>query len=148
MYFYYNTKILLVKWGDTKINCKISAIIVELRIGKVGISMEIGRRLSELRKKNGYTQKQLADALNLSQQIVSNIERNTTAPDVEFLHGAADLYKISLDELIGRKTLITEESSYEQQILNVVETMDDTKKELSLRLLNEVAQQRGDKDGK
>lgn len=148
MYFYYNTKILLVKWGDTKINCKIGAIIVKLKIGKVGISMEIGRRLSELRKKNGYTQKQLADALNLSQQIVSNIERNTTAPDVKFLHGAADLYKISLDELIGRKTLITEESSYEQQILNVVETMDDTKKELSLRLLNEVAQQRGDKDGK
>ena len=109
--------------------------------------MEIGRRLSELRKKNGYTQKQLADDLNLSQQIVSNIERNTTAPDVEFLHCAADLYKISLDELIGRRTLITEESSYEQQILNVVETMDDTKKELSLRLLNEVAQQRGDKDG-
>ena len=100
--------------------------------------MEIGSRLSELRKKHGYTQKQLAEALNLSQQIVSNIERNTTAPDVEFLHGAADLYKISLDELIGRKTLITEESSYEQQILNVVEMMDDTKKELSLRLLSEV----------
>lgn len=80
------------------------------------------------------------------QQIVSNIERNTTTPDVEFLHGVADLYKISLDELIGRKTLITEESSYEQQILNVVETMDDAKKELSLRLLNEVVQQRGDKD--
>ena len=62
--------------------------------------MEIGSRLSELRKKYGYTQKQLAEALNLSQQRVSNIERNTTAPDVEFLHGAADLYKISLDELI------------------------------------------------
>ena len=38
------------------------------------------------------------------------------------------LYKISLDELIGRRTLITEESSYEQQILNVVETMDEHKK--------------------
>lgn len=147
MYFHYNTKILLVKWYNTKFICENGLIIVQLNIGKVGISMEIGRRLSELRKKNGYTQKQLADALNLSQQIVSNIERNTTAPDVEFLHGAADLYKISLDELVGRKTLITEESSYEQQILNVVETMDDTKKELSLRLLNEVAQQRGDKDG-
>lgn len=137
----------MVKWYNTKFICENGLIIVQLNIGKVGISMEIGRRLSELRKKNGYTQKQLADALNLSQQIVSNIERNTTAPDVEFLHGAADLYKISLDELVGRKTLITEESSYEQQILNVVETMDDTKKELSLRLLNEVAQQRGDKDG-
>ena len=115
-------------------------IIVQLIVRKVGISMEIGSRLSELRKKHGYTQKQLAEALNLSQQRVSNIERNTTAPDVEFLHGVADLYKISLDELIGRRTLITGESSYEQQILNVVETMDDTKKELSLRLLNEVAQ--------
>ena len=109
--------------------------------------MEIGRRLFELRKKNGYTQKQLADILNLSQQVVSNIERDATAPDVKFLHGVADLYKISLDELIGRKTIITEKSSYEQQILNVIETMNDTKKELSLRLLNEVAQQRGDKDG-
>ena len=104
-------------------------------------------KVNRIMNERNITQKQLADALNLSQQIVSNIERNTTAPDVEFLHGAADLYKISLDELVGRKTLITEESSYEQQILNVVETMDDTKKELSLRLLNEVAQQRGDKDG-
>ena len=138
---------MLVKGRNTKFYCKKNIIIVQLNIGKVGISMEIGSRLSELRKKYGYTQKQLAEALNLSQQRVSNIERNTTAPDVEFLHGAADLYKISLDELIGRRTLITEESSYEQQILNVVETMDDTKKELSLRLLNEVAQQRGDKDG-
>ena len=138
---------MLVKGRNTKFYCKKNIIIVQLKIGKVGISMEIGSRLSELRKKYGYTQKQLAEALNLSQQRVSNIERNTTAPDVEFLHGAADLYKISLDELIGRRTLITEESSYEQQILNVVETMDDTKKELSLRLLNEVAQQRGDKDG-
>ena len=138
---------MLVKSGNTKFYCEKSLIIVQYTLGKFGISMEIGSRLSELRKKYGYTQKQLAEALNLSQQRVSNIERNTTAPDVEFLHGAADLYKISLDELIGRRTLITEESSYEQQILNVVETMDDTKKELSLRLLNEVAQQRGDKDG-
>ena len=38
--------------------------------------MEIGSRLSELRKKYGYTQKQLAEALNLSQQRVSNIEMN------------------------------------------------------------------------
>ena len=65
--------------------------------------MQIGTRLAELRKKYKYTQKQLAEALNLSQQVVSNIERNATAPGLEFLKGAADLYNISLDELIGRK---------------------------------------------
>lgn len=110
--------------------------------------MQIGSRLSELRKRYGYTQKQVADELNLSQQVISNIERNATAPDVEFLQGVADLYMISLDELIGRKNLFPKGSSYEQQILSVVETMDDTMKELSLRLVNEVAQYRGEKDGK
>lgn len=110
--------------------------------------MQIGSRLSELRKRYGYTQKQLADELNLSQQVISNIERNATAPDVEFLQGVADLYKISLDELIGRKNIFLKVNSYEQQILSVVETMDDTMKELSLRLVNEVAQHRGEKNGK
>lgn len=110
--------------------------------------MQIGRRLSELRKRYGYTQRQLADELNRSQQVISNIERNATAPDVEFLQGVADLYMISLDELIERKILFHKDSSYEQQILSVVETMDDTMKELSLRLLNEVAQHRDEKDGK
>ncbi|WP_313345104.1 helix-turn-helix domain-containing protein [Lacrimispora sp.] len=110
--------------------------------------MQIGCRLSELRKRYGYTQKQLAEEINLSQQVISNIERNATTPDVEFLQGVADLYMISLDELVGRKVLLPKDSSYEKQILSVLETMDDTMKELSLRLLNEVAQHRGEKDGK
>ena len=110
--------------------------------------MQIGSRLSELRKRYGYTQKQLADELNLSQQVISNIERNATAADAEFLQGVADLYKISLDELVGRKNIFSKDNSYEQQILSVVETMDDTMKELSLRLVNEVAQHRGEKNGK
>ena len=77
--------------------------------------MQIGTRLAELRKKYKYTQKQLAEALNLSQQVVSNIERNATAPDLEFLKGAADLYHISLDELIGRKHNFPEKKSYERK---------------------------------
>lgn len=110
--------------------------------------MQIGNRLSELRRKNNYTQKQLADKLNLSQQVISNIERNTTSPDLEFLQGVADLYQITFDELIGRKKTFTTENSYEQQILDVVEKMDDTKKELSLRLVSEVAQHRGNSNDK
>lgn len=108
--------------------------------------MQIGTRLAELRRKNNYTQKQLAEALNLSQQVISNIERNTTAPDLEFLNGAADLYNISLDELIGRKLNLPVEKSYERKIVEVLEKMDEHEKELSLRLVNEVAQHRGGND--
>lgn len=46
---------------------------------------KIGKRLAELRKKNHYKQTELAEKLNVSQQVVSNIERDLTAPDIEFL---------------------------------------------------------------
>lgn len=105
--------------------------------------MQIGIRLAELRRKNKYTQKQLAEALNLSQQVISNIERNATAPDLEFLYGVAELYNVSLDELIGRKLNLPVEESYERKIVEVLGMMDEHKKELSLRLISEVAQHRG-----
>ena len=40
--------------------------------------MRIGDRLAELRKQNQYTQKELAQKLNVSQQIISNIDRGQT----------------------------------------------------------------------
>ena len=64
--------------------------------------MELGERLAKVRKEKGFKQKDLAERLNMSQQVISNIERNATAPDIEFLSGVADLYGMSLDEL--RKT--------------------------------------------
>ena len=108
--------------------------------------MQIGTRLAELRKKNKYTQKQLAEALNLSQQVISNIERDATAPDLEFLYGAAELYNISLDELIGRKLNLPAKENYERKIVEVLEMMNEHEKELSLRLVSEVAQYRGRND--
>lgn len=110
--------------------------------------MQIGKRLALLRKKNKYTQKQLADKLNISQQVVSNIERNASAPDIDFLKGVADLYKISIDELIGRTVYSLPQSTVEQRIMSVVEQMDDTGKELSLDLVSQVAKHQGDKNGK
>ena len=67
------------------------------------MTIEIADRLVKLRKKYGYTQKELADRLHLSQQIVSNIEREITTADINFLRGLADLYEISLDELCNNK---------------------------------------------
>lgn len=109
--------------------------------------MQIGNRLAEFRKKNGFTQKQLAQKLNISQQIVSNIERNQTEPDIDFLKGVADLYNISLDQLIGREFTKAESGIYEREIISILEKMDETGKELSLSLVNQVAQHQGNYNG-
>lgn len=108
--------------------------------------MDIGKRLAEQRRKYGYTQKQLADKLNLSQQIISNIEREASAPDINFLKATADLYKITIDELIGREAVYEAKSSTEKQILDIVREMSEYDKELSLNLLNQVVRQRQNKN--
>ena len=49
---------------------------------------QIGKHLADLRKKNHYKQIELAEKLNVSQQVISNIERGLTEPDIAFLKGA------------------------------------------------------------
>ncbi|MBD5476830.1 MAG: helix-turn-helix transcriptional regulator [Lachnospiraceae bacterium] len=110
--------------------------------------MELGGRLAKIRKEKGYKQKDLADKLNVSQQVISNIERNATTPDIDFLMGAADLYCMSLDELIGRYVVPKEENGVEHMIMGIIEKLDDTGKELSLSLVNQVAQHQGNNNGK
>lgn len=110
--------------------------------------MGFGERLSKFRKEKGYTQKDLADKLNVSQQVISNIERNASNPDIIFLKDLADLYLVSIDELIGREVVPKDYNNLEQKIMSVVEQMDDKGKELSLGLVNEVAQHQGNKNAK
>ena len=109
--------------------------------------MELGERLAKVRKEKGFKQKDLAERLNMSQQVISNIERNATAPDIEFLSGVADLYGMSLDELIERQVVPPQGGGIEQRIMSVVSKMNETGKELSLGLVNQVAQHQ-EKNGK
>lgn len=110
--------------------------------------MELGERLAKVRKEKGYKQKDIADLLNVSQQVISNIERNATAPDIDFLTGVADLYCMSIDELIERQVVPKQGNGVEQRIMSIIEKLDDTGKELSLSLVNQVAQHQGNNDAK
>ncbi|MCM1236822.1 MAG: helix-turn-helix transcriptional regulator [Ruminococcus flavefaciens] len=108
---------------------------------------KIGRHLAELRKKHHLKQKELAKQLNVSQQVISNIERGLSAPDLEFLKGAADIYNISLDQLVGREFSGETIDDIERKIMEYIKQMDDKGKELSLGLLSQVAQHRENSDG-
>lgn len=110
--------------------------------------MKLGKRLAELRKKNHYKQSDLVERLNVSQQVISNIERDKTEPDIEFLKGVADLYNLSLDQLIGRDFMPVEsDDELERQIICYIKQMNDKERKLSLGLVSQVAQHRGSSDG-
>lgn len=65
---------------------------------------EIGRKISEFRKIRNMTQMELADRLNISFQAVSNWERGNSMPDISKLPELAELFGISIDELLGKKS--------------------------------------------
>ena len=66
--------------------------------------INIGERIGELRKRAGYTQKELAEKLNVTVQMVSKWETGATAPDVYMVSEIADAFGVSTDAVIGHGT--------------------------------------------
>lgn len=62
---------------------------------------KFGGYLSRLRKKADMTQSELADKLNLTRQAVSRYELGESFPDVSVLVLIADVFGVSVDELIN-----------------------------------------------
>jgi transcriptional regulator with XRE-family HTH domain len=62
----------------------------------------LSKRLLDLRKSRGYSQAQVAMKLGISQGAISQWEHGTTVPAAEQLLSLADIYGISVDEILGR----------------------------------------------
>jgi len=63
-------------------------------------TIRFGRAFAELRQKADMTQSEVADKLNLSRQAVSKYERGESFPDISILVMIAELFGVTLDELI------------------------------------------------
>ena len=57
--------------------------------------------LKKLREKTGTTQRQLAEAIGVSQQSVNKYENHNIEPDIETLVRIADYFAVSVDTVIG-----------------------------------------------
>lgn len=62
--------------------------------------MNLGDKLTKLRKENNYTQEQLADIFDVSRQTISKWENNIAYPETEKLLKIGELYKCSMDYLL------------------------------------------------
>ena len=66
------------------------------------MSLEYGAHFAFLRIKNELTQSELAERIGVSIKTIQNWEYNICLPDVDRLIKLADLYTISMDELLMR----------------------------------------------
>lgn len=64
---------------------------------------EIGRRIQSRRKQQGYTQEQLAELMNVSIQMISNLERGNKAIRIDNLVRLSQILQVSTDYILTGK---------------------------------------------
>lgn len=62
-----------------------------------------GQRFNRLRKKYDLTQEEVANKLSVSSQAVSKWENDISMPDISLLIEIAELFNITVDELLGKE---------------------------------------------
>ena len=62
---------------------------------------KIGNKITELRKKKGWSQSELAKKVNASREAIGKYERNEASPSVDTAKNIADIFEVSLDYLVG-----------------------------------------------
>ena len=65
------------------------------------MQLDLGQKIRELRRRDGRTQENLADALGVTSQAVSRWEANGGYPDMQMIPAIANYFHISIDELFG-----------------------------------------------
>lgn len=60
------------------------------------------KNLKMLREERGITQKKLSTILKCSQTLISKWEKNSREPSIDMMIDIANLFNVTVDELIGR----------------------------------------------
>lgn len=79
--------------------------------------MSLGNKILELRKKNGLSQEQLGEKVDVTRQTISNWELGETTPNPEQLKHLSSVLNISIDELLDNNinnTLVEKVSNTEK----------------------------------
>ena len=100
--------------------------------------IQLANNLHRLRTENNYTQEQIGEKLNISRQAYSNYETGKRIPDIDMLIRIADIYEVTLEQLITQtctSTGIINETSgpyFTGKVLENSDTIYLTKEEADL----------------
>ena len=81
-----------------------------------------GMMISSLRKERGMTQLELAEKMGVTDKAVSKWERDLSFPDINSIPKLAEVFEISVDELMQVKTA-TKETMNKNKINEIVDTV-------------------------
>ena len=72
--------------------------------------MPLSEKIRELREGRGWSTQMLADQLNCSTSTINGWERGSKIPNAYNLLALSILFRVTMDELLGRKEVAPDES--------------------------------------
>ena len=81
--------------------------------------MNLGETISKLRKQKNMTQSELAQKLNVTDKAVSKWERNVSCPDVYTITKIAEIFNVSVDELMSAQKSSQTKLESKQKVLDI-----------------------------
>ncbi|AXG40631.1 helix-turn-helix domain-containing protein (plasmid) [Enterococcus gilvus] len=85
--------------------------------------MDIGEQIKEHRKHGGWTQKELAERLNVSDKTISSWETGRTYPELTLLVELSELFNVSLDSLLGGDVKVVKKIDKDVRLKKVYRTI-------------------------
>ena len=84
--------------------------------------MEIGKKITDLRKKNGFSQEELADKVGVARQTISKWELGETSPDLKQAKELSKIFNVSLDELTDNdiKNVLVEKTTNTEKLAGLI----------------------------
>ncbi len=82
--------------------------------------MNIGSKITELRKGKNWSQADLADKISVSRVIIGRYERDEAAPSIDIAKKIADAFEVSLDFLVGEG----QNSQFTKKTLQIIQDIE------------------------
>lgn len=83
--------------------------------------MNLGKKIAELRKKNNFSQEELAEKVGVARQTISKWEIGDTTPDINQVKIISKIFNISIDELVDNdiNNVIVEKVSNTEKLAGI-----------------------------
>jgi transcriptional regulator with XRE-family HTH domain len=101
----------------------------------------INERIARLRKKNGLTQKELAEKIGIAPTLISDYERGKLRLYDELIVKIAEVFQVSTDHVLGHNVPNNQEDHPSRNImkrLRKIESLPTQKKKTILKTLDDL----------
>lgn len=100
------------------------------------LNIEVGARITELRKQRGYTREKLSELADVSVQFLADIEKGRKSMTVATLKRIATALLVTTDYIVNG----TSENSDNDRIVSILNTLSDKNKKQAEKILTAFAE--------